>query len=46
MIKKAVEAYNTVRKNKLKTAQVHSLKATHYKVIKNWKKYVEQGGTT
>ena len=27
---KAVEAYNTARKSKLKAAQVHSRKATHY----------------
>lgn len=43
---KAVEAYDTARKNKLKAAQVHCRKATHYEVIKRWKKYVEQGGTT
>ena len=35
---KAVEAYNTARKNKLKAAQVHSRKATHYEVIRSWKK--------
>ena len=29
-------------KNKLKAVQIHSRKATHYEVIKRWKKYVEQ----
>ena len=46
MMTKEVEAYNTARKNKLKAAQVYFWKATYYEVIKLWKKYVEQGGTT
>ena len=32
---KALEVYNTARKNKLKAAQVHCKKATHYEVIKH-----------
>ena len=43
---KAVDAYNAARKNNVKAVQVHSRIATHYKDIKRWKKYVEQGGTT
>ena len=43
---KAIEAYNTARKNELKAAEFHAKKATHYKVIKHQKKYVEQGDTT
>ena len=34
---KAVEAYNTARKNKFKVAKVHSRKAAHYEVAKLWK---------
>ena len=37
MMMKAVEAYNTARKNKLKAAHFYSRKVTRYKFIKQWK---------
>ena len=30
----------------MQTAQIYSSKATYYKVIKRWEKYVEEGGST
>ena len=38
----AVEAYNTARKNKLKVAQNHYRKTTHYEVIKRWNKMLNK----
>ena len=35
MMMKAVEAYNTARKNKLKARQVYSRKAIDYEIIKH-----------
>lgn len=45
IMRKAVEAYNKAKKNKLKAAQHHSRKATNYSIIQRWKEYLGKGGT-